>query len=279
MDLSLPVEIIFEILRYSSVRTLLLFAQLSTEWKDSIMSPSSTSREHLWIGALQHRYAKIYVESKDDGILGQQDIMSVFEQEAIVRGTLHREHRRTLKDIKFALEENRALFEPIKQKFISFSPDPSLPLPHMPRPYTSFFFLSHAMFATPIAFLYAPDSTVVHGHLPNNFTMQWLWSPDMNNWMPLNTTTVSGGLFDGHQPVPENQRIIQELRLYVPEVYRIRYDISDTMADKSKDDDNTSRGFLVCRDNMPKPPPRGGYKNMMIVHKDGHHRHLYDVTF
>jgi len=40
------------------------------------------------------------------------------------------------------------------------------------------------------------------------FDNEWKWSPDLDNWMPVTTTVVSGGKLDGQKPMEGKQEFI-----------------------------------------------------------------------
>jgi len=40
------------------------------------------------------------------------------------------------------------------------------------------------------------------------FDNEWKWSPDLDNWMPVTTTVVSGGYLDGKQPMESKKEFI-----------------------------------------------------------------------
>jgi len=51
---------------------------------------------------------------------------------------------------------------------------------------------------------------VAYGIIPIffKFDNEWKWGPDLVNWMPINTTVVSGGEFDGQQPMKSKVEFI-----------------------------------------------------------------------
>jgi hypothetical protein len=59
----------------------------------------------------------------------------------------------------------------------------------------------------------AADATPLYYRYVNG---AWQWSPDRENWMPTSTTVVSGGKWDGIEPVEENIEIIEYLEKYNP---------------------------------------------------------------
>jgi len=52
---------------------------------------------------------------------------------------------------------------------------------------------------------------VAYGIIPIffKFDNEWKWSPDLDNWMPVNTTVVSGGELNGREPMKEKQELIK----------------------------------------------------------------------